>query len=100
MDDEEMALFVYCALKVLRKKRAKNRKWWVHPINSVRYSEGAFYCLYPRLRADSLKFFNYFRMSKATFDDLLYRIKFHISRQDTNMRCAIQPEEMLAMTLR
>jgi hypothetical protein len=45
---------------------------WVHPINSERlYIHGQSYTLYPRLKEDSDKFFNYFRKSAASFDELL-----------------------------
>jgi hypothetical protein len=77
-----------------------NRKWWVHPINSERLLNGAFYNLYNLLRADNAKFFNNFRTSQNTFDELFNKIKTNIMRQDTVMRSAIPAEEMLAVTLR
>ncbi|XP_050545824.1 uncharacterized protein LOC126908041 isoform X2 [Daktulosphaira vitifoliae] len=100
MDDLDTAIFVYSAIRVLRKKKRVNRKWWVHPINSERLLNGAFYNLYNLLRADNAKFFNYFRMSPSTFDELFNNIKTNIMRQDTVMRSAIPAEEMLAVTLR
>ncbi|CAI6357997.1 unnamed protein product [Macrosiphum euphorbiae] len=100
MDDEEVAIFAYTALKIIREKKRVQRKWWVHPINSERLLHGDFYTLYSRLRADDVSFFNYFRMSLTSFDELFAKIKHKIIRQDTNMRSAIPPEEMLAITLR
>lgn len=100
MDDEEVAIFAYTALKIIREKKQVQRKWWVHPINSERLLHGDFYTLYSRLRADNVSFFNYFRMSLTSFDELFVKIKHKIIRQDTNMRSAIPPEEMLAVTLR
>ncbi|KAL4119389.1 hypothetical protein QTP88_012198 [Uroleucon formosanum] len=100
MDDEEVAIFAYTALKIIREKKRLQRKWWVHPINSKRLLHGDFYTLYSRLRADNVSFFNYFRMSLTSFDELFAKIKHKIIRQDTNMRSAIPPEEMLAVTLR
>jgi hypothetical protein len=100
LDDLETAIFVYSAIRVLRKKKRANRRWWVHPINSERLLSGTFYNLYNMLRADNEKFFNYFRMSQSTFDELFNKIKSKIMRQDTVMRSAIPAEEMLAVTLR
>jgi len=100
MDDLDTAIFVYSAIQVLRKRKRVNRRWWVHPINSERLLNGAFYNLYNLLRADNAKFFNYFRMSQSTFDELFSKIKTKIMRQDTVMRSAIPAEEMLAVTLR
>jgi len=54
-----------------------------------------------QLREDPDKFFNYFRMSATTFDELLHeRLKVTLQRQDTFMKECIQPEQMLAVTLR
>jgi len=96
MDDEEVAIFAYTALKIIREKKRVQRKWWVHPINSERLLHGDFYTLYSRLRAGNVSF----RMSLTSFDELFAKIKHKIIRQDTNMRSAIPPEEMLAVTLR
>jgi hypothetical protein len=101
MDDElDVAIFLYLSLKLILKKRTKKRKWWVHPINSTRLSHGCFYTLYPLLRQDPVRFFNYFRMSQSSFDELLTEIKDSITLQNTNMRSAIPSEEVLVLTLR
>lgn len=83
-----------------RKRRRYHRKHWVHPINQMREEVGAFYTLFDELRCDENKFFNYFRMSVSSFDELLDRLKDMIQRQNTKMRNCIQPAEMLAVTLR
>ena len=44
---------------------------WVHSANVARPVVGAFVTLYEELRRDTKKFFNYFRMSKESFDELL-----------------------------
>jgi len=56
--------------------------------------------LFHQPREDPDKFFNYFRMSATTFDELHERLKVTLQRQDTFMRECIQPEQMLAVTLR
>lgn len=83
-----------------RIKRRRNRLIWVHPINEMRKEVGIFYTLFKQLRQDDTKFFNYFRMSITSFDELHGRIKDSIQRKNTKMRNCIQPVEMLAITLR
>lgn len=82
------------------KRKRKNRLIWVHPINKRREEVGAFYTLFPDLRNDEEKFFNYFRMSISSFDELHNLLKSHIQRENTRLRNCIQPVEMLAITLR
>lgn len=80
------------------KTKPKNRKHWVHPINSERHTSRHYVQLYKKLRQDPVKF--YFRMTISSFDELLSYIECDIQRQNTNMRSAIGPEEMLVITLR
>lgn len=86
--------------KHVRYNNQLNRRYWVHPILQVRYVEGAFYTIFEKLRQHGNKFFNYFRMSVATFDYLVARLRSSIRREDTLMRDCIPPTEMLAVTLR
>ena len=81
-------------------KGRRKRKFLVHPINGERYRYGHYFTLYKQLREDPEKWFNYFRMSMNSFDELLSCVKGHIKHQDTNMRTAISLEEMLVITLR
>lgn len=101
---ENEMLMALCTIKLLRKLRLRrkqqNRRYWVHPLNSVRLSLGQFYTTYHDLRKDNDKFFNYFRMSSNTFDELLRLLSPHIKGIDTNMRLSIPPNEKLAVTLR
>jgi len=96
-DVKKRVIYVYIMNRVLKKKR--QRKWWTHPINSSRL-QGAFYALYSDLKADEEKFFNYFRMSSPTFEELVSKLKDGIIRQDTVMRSSISPEEAVALTVR
>ncbi|PNF14965.1 hypothetical protein B7P43_G01566 [Cryptotermes secundus] len=98
MESEESVAFA--SLVYFYLKARKTRKWWVHPINSVRHRDGYFYTLYTPLREDPSGFFNYFRMKVSTFDELLSHVQDHLKKSDSNMRAAIKPEEMLAMTIR
>ncbi|CAH1969512.1 unnamed protein product [Acanthoscelides obtectus] len=90
-------------LLYLRKKKCREkrrRRYWVHPILSQKYVEGAFYTMFEKFREHDEKFFNYFRMSTATFDYLLEKLSCSLQRQDTQMRLCVPPKEMLAITLR
>lgn len=83
-----------------RKRQQKNRILWVHPINDRRDEVGLFNTLFNDLRNDENKFFNYFRMSIASFDVLHGKLQHTIQRKNTQFRNCIQPVEMLSITLR
>lgn len=87
-----------CALVLRRKK--KYRKYWVHPLISARLVNGQFYKLFENLKKYPNKFFNYFRMSESSFENLLALVGPRITYQDTRLRLAVGPEERLAVTLR
>lgn len=90
--------FLYRRIKIHQKQL--NRIYWVHPINQRRDEVGIFVSLMKELRADKNKFFNYFRMSISSFDELHNRRKTTLQKQNTKMRNCIQPVEMIAVTLR
>ncbi|XP_018328718.1 protein ANTAGONIST OF LIKE HETEROCHROMATIN PROTEIN 1-like [Agrilus planipennis] len=83
-----------------RKRQRRKRLHWVHPINQKREEVGLFYTLFEDLRNDERKFFNYFRMSAGSFDELHGKLQNVLQRQNTQFRNCIQPIEMLAITLR
>lgn len=94
--DYEMSLL----LLLRKKKRKRNRTMHVHPLLVERSSKGLYHTLYGDLRQDNKMFFQYFRMSKDSFDELLENISHNIIKIDTMMRTSIPPEERLALTLR
>ena len=96
MDSFNMAILLLTKCK--RRKRRRKRYFWVHPINVSRLTTGIFYTLMDDLKNDDRKFFNYFRMSKGSFYELLNIPEPHIRRQDTPMRASSPAEERLAMT--
>ncbi|KAK0170576.1 hypothetical protein PV328_008413 [Microctonus aethiopoides] len=100
MNDQELITFAYLVNSYLKEKNKPEKKLWVHPINSARHQYGHYHTLYKELRKDKMKFFNYFRMSTTSFDELLLCVRDDIKHLDTNMRAAISPEEMLMITLR
>lgn len=87
-----------CAL--LLRNRKKRRKMWVYPLVSQRLLKGRFHKLFEELHIFPLKFFGYFRMSAASFEELLSIEAPYITYRNTNMRTAISPRERLAVTLR
>ncbi|CAI6344722.1 unnamed protein product [Macrosiphum euphorbiae] len=98
MNDKQMiALWLY---NRRRKRQQKNRVFWVHPINARREEVGLFYTLFIDLRNDENKFFNYFRMSYASFGVLHGQLRDKLQRENTQFRNCIQPVEMLSITLR
>ena len=80
--------------------RRKPRRFWVHPLNAVRLDVGQYHTIIDDLRDDKEKFFQYFRMSHESFQELLDMLRPHIQKADTNMRRCISTEERLAIILR
>ena len=83
-----------------RRKRGLNRLHLVQPIIKKREEFGAFYTLFGELRDDAKKFFNYFRMSVSSFDEMHRRLLKSLRRRNSKMRNCIQPIEMLALAVR
>jgi hypothetical protein len=78
---KKRVVFAYLAYRYLQ---SADRRFWVHPLVSSRLLKGAFASLYVDLSNDETTFFNYFRMSKRSFDELAGRIGDSIRSQDTN----------------
>jgi hypothetical protein len=81
-------------------RRKRNRLHWVQKKKKKREEFGAFYTLFGELREDTNKFFNYFRMSVSSFDEMHRRLKESLQRRNSKMRNCIQPIEMLAVAVR
>ena len=45
-----------------------DREEWVHPINASRKEFGVMSILYPQLRSDEVKLYNYARMTRVMYD--------------------------------
>ena len=80
------------------KKRRNNRIHWEHPLITLRQDFGAFYTIFPKLREHEDNFFNNFRLSMKSFDELYMKLMDRLQRQVTFMRECIQPIQMLAVT--
>ncbi|XP_046397406.1 protein ALP1-like [Ischnura elegans] len=85
---------------LIKKRRRRTRRFRKHPMLMSRRTKGIYYTLYDDLCASGSKFFNYFRMSKSSFDELLGCIKDDITVPDTLLNNSIPAEEKLALTLR
>jgi len=101
MDNLEIEDLTMIAILLDEDEAVKKRKrTWVHDLWKKRNIEGEFTTLYNELVDHETKFFEYFRMSKYSFDILLLKIQDGIKKQDTHWRLAITPMERLAVTLR
>ncbi|KAJ8896057.1 hypothetical protein PR048_001398 [Dryococelus australis] len=76
------------------------RQYWVHTLISQRLLKGQLTKIYHDMRSYRRKFFNYFRISSTSFDELLRGVGSKITCQPTNMRTPVSPEERFAVTLR
>lgn len=82
-----------------RRRRNRTRRYHVHPIVAQRAFQGEFSTIYSLLREDEEKFFNYFRMSIKSFDELSAKLQDNLKHQNL-FRAPVSPVERLAVTLR
>ena len=94
--DEDIALL----LLAVGARQKRKRRHWVHPINQSRKQQGEFFTLYPLLRDDPERFYQYFRMQPEQFDYLHARLRPSLLSEGTNYRESIDPEHKLAVTIR
>ena len=87
------------ALLLKKKKHSRKRKIQTHERLKSRLDKGVHHTLYDDLCVDDTKFFNYFRMSKPSFEELLSLIENEIRGTDTNMRTSIRPNEKLNVSV-
>ncbi len=76
------------------------RKYWVHPFHGDRERSQRFQKFYNSIREYPEKFFEYYRMSITSFDELLELLRPYITKKNTYMRNAISAAERLTITLR
>lgn len=86
MDDEEQ-------------QQKKRRKIWVHDILKKRKTEGEFFTLHKDLVDDETNFFQYFRITKHTFQYILNKISTDFKKQNTTFQ-ALSPLENLTVCLK
>ena len=101
MATREEAASVVVLLSHLKAKKNKKREHWVKPWMSSRAEKGAHNNIIRELRfTDPASYRNYLRLSQDQYDELLEMIRPAITKQDTVMRQALSPEEMLSVTMR
>ncbi|XP_050437787.1 uncharacterized protein LOC126843996 isoform X2 [Adelges cooleyi] len=98
LNDVEAVCIAYLLNKRHKKQNKTKRQYWVHPLNVKRPQEGQFNITFMTLRAHPDKFFDYYRMSIQSFDELVLLAGQHIQKQYTNMRIPISPEERYLAT--
>lgn len=45
------------------------------------------------------KFFNYYRISRPSFEEVSTKLELEISKYDTNMKCVVPSVQMITVTL-
>jgi hypothetical protein len=83
----EEAVCLWALYRRMKRRRQRYRKYWVHPILRNILTTSLYVALYPNLRNYGPKFFNYFRMSIKSFDNLLELIKEEIKADATGILC-------------
>lgn len=78
----------------------RQRRYWVHPYCSNREEMKRFTEFYSKIREYPDKFFKYYRMSIQSFDELLFKLRLSLTKQETTFRKPICAEERLTLTLR
>lgn len=73
---------------------------WEHPIVKERETKSLYNTIFNEIKSDDTKFFNYMRMSKTSFYELLHILENDLLKKNTWMRNSIPPEEKLVITLR
>jgi len=85
----EIFLKVLCAAEAagkLDEPTPPKRRYWVHPLNSDREKNNIFSKFYGNICKHPEKFFEYNRMSIKSFDELLAKLRQHLTKKITNMR--------------
>ena len=78
----------------------KHRRYWVHPLHSSKEYDMKFQLFYDNLKKYPEKFFDYYRMSIQSFEELLEKVRLNLTKETTHLRNPLSPEERLTVTLR
>ena len=81
--------------------KVKRKKLGIHSINRDRITYGEYHHLFPNLKNDNERFFQYMRMSQDTFNYIAEKVKYRLTKNWCNLhKQPILPEERLVITLR
>ena len=94
------ALCVALIVRHCRRRRCRQRKYWIHPIIRDRSSNGQFVLLHNKLKDNQENFFEYYRMSVRSFEMLFCMVRDTITKTNIRLRECIVAEQKLALTLR
>lgn len=89
-----------CALEACGMLTPRHRRYWVHPFHCVNDGFERFNAFYSSIRQYPIKFFQFYRMSIKSYDELLEVLRPYISKKSTAIRSSISAEERLTITLR
>ena len=82
-----------------KRKNMIRRRTWVDSAWKKGAIEGEYFTLLPHLMDNEMKFYEYFRMTRATFQQLFLKIEGSLKKRDTYWRLAITGKERLAVCL-
>lgn len=101
LSSEDVACLLMASERSVAFKVKPIRRVSVHSVNKLRGIFGEYHHLFPQLRCDSERFFEYCRMDCTTFDYILEKIKHRTLKNWCNLhKQKILPEERLVVTLR
>lgn len=94
-------VIIVAALEAENLLDSVHREHWVHPFNELQRENGEkFKKFFTEIKNYPDKFFEYFRMSVSSFEELLELVRTEITKKNTFMRDAISAEERLTITIR
>ncbi|XP_066592967.1 uncharacterized protein [Prorops nasuta] len=98
-NDRQKVLIALLVNEIMKKKKYKSKRFWVHPVLCERRKHGFYHAIYPVLSLEESRFRNYFRMTKSQLEEILIIIAPYISKK-TVVREPISAAERLCLTLR
>ena len=99
LSSEDYDIGIAVALYLVTGEKTRKQRFQCHPINKEKENRGIMSKLYPQLRDNEDKFYNYTRMSRAAFEELLCVVQDEICVTYTNFQKSISPQERLLLTI-
>ncbi|KAL0902286.1 hypothetical protein ABMA27_000189 [Loxostege sticticalis] len=79
----------------------RQRRYWIHPLSVAMNPDGEYFSRkYEALKLDEKNFFDFFRMSVSSFEELLNKLSPYIQKNKMKGRKPVGSLEMLGLTLR